>query len=81
MQKLNKQMSSKNITIELTPKAKEYIANKGYSDLYGAREITRVIDEDIKEALIDAILFGELKDGGKVKVDCPEGKLTFVFNI
>ncbi|HIO95464.1 MAG TPA: ATP-dependent Clp protease ATP-binding subunit ClpA [Campylobacterales bacterium] len=81
MQKLNNQMASKNITIELTPKAKEYIANKGYSDLYGARQIARVIDEHIKEELTDEILFGELKNGGRVKVDYEEEKLTFVFNI
>ena len=81
MQKLNKQMASKNITIELTQKAKEYLANEGYSDLYGARQIARMIDEHIKEALTDEILFGELKNGGRVKVDYKEGKLTFVFNI
>jgi ATP-dependent Clp protease ATP-binding subunit ClpA len=79
--KLNKQMSVKGIAIKLNKKAKEYIANEGYSNLYGAREVARVIDQKVKEALTDEILFGELKDGGLVKVSYKEGKLNFVFNI
>ena len=74
-------MESKNIVIKLNKKAKEYIANEGYSDLYGAREIARVINDKIKEQLTDEILFGELKDGGTVKVTYKEEKLDFVFNI
>ncbi len=79
--KLNKQMSAKNIKIKLGKKARTYIAKEGYSDIYGAREIARVIDQKIKEALTDEILFGELKEGGTVKVTYKEEKLDFVFNI
>jgi ATP-dependent Clp protease ATP-binding subunit ClpA len=78
--KLNKQMESKNIEIKLNKKARNYIAQTGYSDSYGAREVARVIDREIKEALTDEILFGELKNGGTVKVSYKE-KLDFVFNI
>jgi ATP-dependent Clp protease ATP-binding subunit ClpA len=79
--KLNRQMATKGIVIKLNKKAKEYIAQEGYSDLYGAREVTRVIDQKIKEALTDEILFGRLKDGGLVKVNYKEEKLNFVFDI
>jgi ATP-dependent Clp protease ATP-binding subunit ClpA len=79
--KLNRQMASKGIVIKLNKKAKEYIANEGYSTLYGAREVTRVIDQKIKEALTDEILFGKLIDGGLVKVTYKEEKLEFVFDI
>ncbi len=79
--KLNKQMESKKITIKLGKKARNYIAETGYSDSYGAREVARVIDREIKEALTDEILFGELKDGGTVKVNYKQEKLDFVFNI
>lgn len=78
--KLNKQMEAKKIVIKLGKKARTYIAQEGYSDVYGAREIARVIDEKIKEALTDEILFGTLKDGGTVKVNSKQGKLDFVFN-
>jgi ATP-dependent Clp protease ATP-binding subunit ClpA len=79
--KLNEQMATKNITITLDTKAKEYIAKEGYSNIYGAREIARVIDQNIKEPLTDEILFGKLKNGGSVNVTYQEEKLDFVFNI
>jgi len=79
--KLNEQMASKNITIKLGKKARRHIAQEGYSDVYGAREISRVIDNEIKEALTDEILFGKLKNGGSVKVTFKEEKLDFVFNL
>jgi len=79
--KLNEQMASKDITIKLGKKARRYIAKEGYSDIYGAREIGRVIDNEIKEALTDEILFGKLKNGGSVKVTYKEEKLDFVFNL
>ena len=79
--KLNKQMEAKNITIKLGKKARTYIAEEGYSDVYGAREIVRVIDKKIKEALTDEILFGALKNGGTVKVTYKQEKLDFVFTI
>jgi len=79
--KLNKQMESKKIVIKLGKKARNNIALEGYSDVYGAREIARVIDRRIKEALTDEILFGALKNGGTVKVGYKQEKLDFVFNI
>jgi ATP-dependent Clp protease ATP-binding subunit ClpA len=79
--KLNTQMKAKKIKIKLGKKARTYIAKEGYSDIYGAREISRVIDEQIKEALTDEILFGQLKDGGSVKVTYKQEKLDFVFNL
>jgi len=79
--KLNKQMESKKVVIKLSKKARNYIAKTGYSDSYGAREVARVIDREIKEALTDEILFGELKSGGTVKVGYKQEKLDFVFNI
>jgi len=81
MVKLNKQMASKNIVIKLGKKARTYIAEEGYSDIYGAREIARVIDQKIKEELTDEILFGALTEGGTVKVTYKQEKLDFVFNI
>jgi len=79
--KLNTQMEAKSIKIKLGKKARTYIAKEGYSDTYGAREISRVIDEQIKEALTDEILFGKLKEGGTVKVTYKQEKLDFVFNL
>lgn len=77
--RLNEQMKDKNITIKLTKNAKRYLAKEGYDDRYGARHISRIIDEKIKEALTDEILFGSLKKGGKVKVSFKDEKLIFDF--
>ncbi len=62
---------------------KEFVAENGYSKIYGAREITRVIDQDIKEPLIDEILFGRLKGGGVVEVifNKDRERLDFVFDL
>jgi ATP-dependent Clp protease ATP-binding subunit ClpA len=78
--KLNDTLESKNIKLTITPKAKEYIANKGYDDRYGARHIARVVDELIKEKLSDEILFGKLKNGGKVKVGFEKNSLIFAIS-
>jgi len=77
--RLNELLAPKNITVKLTKDARAYLAQEGYDERYGARHIARVIDEQVKEPLTDAILFGELKHGGRVKVGHKEGALTFAF--
>jgi ATP-dependent Clp protease ATP-binding subunit ClpA len=79
LDKLNLLLKSKKVTVKLSKKAKEYLANEGYDERYGARHIARVIDEQIKEALTDEILFGKLKKGGSVKVGLKNNKLIFDF--
>jgi ATP-dependent Clp protease ATP-binding subunit ClpA len=79
LDKLNVLLKPKKIKVKLSKKAKEYLAEEGYDERYGARHIARVIDEKVKEALTDEILFGKLKKGGTVKVDYKKEKLTFDF--
>jgi len=79
LDKLNLLLKSKKVKVKLSKKAKEYLANEGYDERYGARHIARVIDEKVKEALTDEILFGKLKKGGSVKVDYKNEKLQFEF--
>jgi len=77
--KLNLLLRPKQVKIKLAKKAKEYLANEGYDERYGARHIARVIDEKVKEALTDEILFGKLKKGGFVKVHYKNEALQFDF--
>ena len=65
---LEAQLSDRNITIELTPEANAWLAERGYDDKFGARPLARVIQEHIKKPLAEEILFGALKDGGTVRV-------------
>ncbi len=77
--KLNALLASKKVKVKLNKKAKEYLANEGYDERYGARHIARVIDQKVKEQLTDEILFGKLKKGGAVKVGFKNDALTFEF--
>jgi len=79
LDKLNLLLKPKKVKVKLSKKAKEYLANEGYDERYGARHIARIIDEKVKEALTDEILFGTLKKGGAVKVDYKNEKLHFSF--
>ncbi len=77
--KVNALLAPKKVKIKLNKKAKAYLAKEGYDERYGARHIARVIDEKVKEALTDEILFGKLKKGGLVKVGFKDETLTFRF--
>jgi ATP-dependent Clp protease ATP-binding subunit ClpA len=76
---LEAQLADRNVTIELSSAAKEWLAEKGYDPLYGARPLARVIQEHIKKPLAEELLFGKLAKGGAVKVGLKDGALTFDF--
>jgi len=66
------------VTIELTVKAKAWLAKEGYDPVFGARPLRRVIERTIENPLSSQLLRGELKEGDTVKIDVDkEGKLTF----
>jgi len=72
---LEAQLMDRNVTIELTPKAAEWLGKKGYDDKMGARPLGRVIQEHIKKPLAEELLFGKLSKGGVVKVGIKDGKI------
>jgi len=74
---LEAQLADRNVTIELSSAAKEWLAERGYDRLYGARPLARVIQEHIKKPLAEELLFGKLVKGGSVKVTLKDGKLEF----
>ena len=74
---LEVQLADRNVTIELSAAAKEWLAERGYDRLYGARPLARVIQEHIKKPLAEELLFGKLVKGGSVKVTLKDGKLDF----
>jgi len=78
---LENSLSDKAILITLTMKAKKELARLGYDKLMGARPLQRVITEKIKVPLTDEILFGELKNGGTVKIDFLKEEFVFSFNL
>ena len=72
---LEAQLMDKNVTIELSPAAAEWLANKGYDSKMGARPLGRVIQEYIKRPLAEDLLFGKLSKGGVVKVLIKDNKI------
>ena len=74
---LEAQLADRNVTIELTDEAADWLAKNGYDELYGARPLQRVIQESVKKPLADEILFGRLAGGGHVKVKLEDGKIGF----
>ncbi len=72
---LEGQLIDRNVTIELTRAAADWIADKGYDDRMGARPLARVIQEHIKKPLAEELLFGKLAKGGIVRVGVKAGQI------
>lgn len=66
---LAKKLEKKKISLEITSSCAAYLKEKGISQEYGAREINRIINTEIKPLLVDKILFGKLKKGGNCVID------------
>jgi len=76
---LEAQLQDRNVTIELSEEANKWLARKGYDEKFGARPLSRVIQENIKRPLADELLFGKLKNGGIVRVIVEKGGGTLGF--
>ena len=76
---LEAQLADRHVTIEASDDALDWLAKNCFDELYGARPLARVIQEEIKKPLADDILFGRLAKGGHVKVVLKDGKLAFEF--
>ncbi|MEM9009892.1 MAG: ATP-dependent Clp protease ATP-binding subunit ClpA [Pseudomonadota bacterium] len=72
---LEAQLMDRNVSIELTPEAAAWLADKGYDDRMGARPLARVIQENVKKPLAEELLFGKLIKGGVVVVSVQDGDL------
>ena len=76
----NQLLKDRNIKISLLKDVKLWLRDKGYNETMGARPLKRLFEERIKKPLSREILFGQLKDGGKVRVSLVEGQLHFEYN-
>ena len=72
---LDAQLADRNVEIELTEAALDWLGERGYDEKYGARPLARVVQEHIKKPLADELLFGGLTGGGLAIVDVVDGKL------
>jgi ATP-dependent Clp protease ATP-binding subunit ClpA len=77
---LELQLSPKKVFLKLLPRARSWLAKKGYDPIFGARPMARLIQAEVKRILADEILFGKLQNGGKVEIDEKEDKLAFSYS-
>ena len=73
---LEMQLADRSVEIELSAKARDWLADKGYDAAYGARPLSRVVQEHIKKPLAELMLFGDLVNGGLAKIDLKGDALT-----
>ncbi|MEP0176013.1 MAG: ATP-dependent Clp protease ATP-binding subunit ClpA [Paraglaciecola sp.] len=76
---LQVQLDNKGVSLEVTTQAREWLADKGYDKNMGARPMGRVIQQEVKKELANELLFGQLSQGGSVKIDLKKGELSFEF--
>ena len=76
---LEAQLAERQVNIELSAEAADYLADKGYDQQMGARPLARVIQEEIKKPLAEEVLFGKLAGGGTVRILLKDSKLVFAY--
>jgi ATP-dependent Clp protease ATP-binding subunit ClpA len=74
LMQLDEQLAEKKVEAQFTQALKEHLAKKGFDPLMGARPMARLIQDTIRRALADELLFGKLQHGGKVTIDLGEAE-------
>ena len=74
--RLNKRLETKELTLQLTPAAKDYITEHGYDPVYGARPLKRYIQKNVETMVAKMILGNELESGDCINVDADANGLT-----
>ena len=75
---LEKRLEDKHITFELTDKAKEYLIDNGYDEVYGARPLKRFVTKKLETLIAESILKQEIKPSSKVNIDYENNQLVIV---
>ncbi len=75
LRSVQERLAERNISLELTEEAKQYVLDEGYNPAYGARPLRRAISRHIEDELAEAVLKGVVSDGDHVRFACLDGKL------
>ena len=74
------QLDEKRVTLSIDGQTKEYLADKGYDEVYGARELARIIQQEIKKPMAEELIFGSISKGGHVEITYKEGEINFKYS-
>lgn len=77
---LEVKLQQQKVIINVSNKAKKWLAKKGYDPVFGARPMGRTIQKELETILADEILFGKLENGGEVSIDLKKDKLIFKYS-
>ena len=76
LKELNLKLEAKNVKMTLRKAAFDYLLREGYTPEYGAREMDRVVSQQLKPLLMREILFGKLRKGGTITIGVKDGSLS-----
>ncbi len=74
------QLEDKGVSLSINKEAKEYLADEGYDEVYGARELGRVIQEKVKKPMAEELIFGKLSKGGHVEISLKNKDIKFNYS-
>jgi ATP-dependent Clp protease ATP-binding subunit ClpA len=77
VRELEQALAGRKVTFDVTSDVKEWLARKGFDPVFGARPMARLIQRELKDPLADEILFGKLREGGKVLITLKDDVLAF----
>ena len=77
LDRLRKRLADRQIGLEMSPQAREYVADEAYDPIYGARPLKRYVQQYIETPLAKDIIAGKVRDGQMVTVNVRDGELTF----
>jgi ATP-dependent Clp protease ATP-binding subunit ClpC len=75
---LSKRLQDRNIRLQITAAARSSLVQEGYSEVYGARPLKRVIRKRIEDPLAEELLSGRIREGQSVHIDHISGKFLFI---
>lgn len=76
MKRLAKLLEDRKIVLDLTPDARDWLAEAGYDPAYGARPLKRVIQREVQDPLAELLLAGKIEDGTTIAIEVQDGALV-----
>ena len=73
-------LDDKGVTLSINKESKEFLAKKGYDEIYGARELGRIMQDEIKKPMAEELIFGMISNGGHVDITLKNNKINFKFS-